>query len=315
MNIKLSDIALNFGENVVLDDLSVEFDSNKVNCLLGRSGSGKTSILRIIAGVSPEFSGEVFFDNVNTTMQNPRDRNVGWVPQEQLLFPSLDIWGNIEYGLVARGIPKETRDKRVDEIVKLVGLKHLIKRSPDRLSGGERQRVALGRALAPEPQVLLMDEPFSSLDAPERDRLSIVFKEIQLETGITSIHVTHSAREAEMIGDKIFVLSNGKIAQENSVNEIFQNPKSIEVARILGISNLIEPGQLKGIDFPAIIPEHAITISQLGHDATVISSTRENIHLILGTGLKITLKNQGDLHFNAGEKIKLNFNKELFYHF
>ncbi|MCE7734636.1 MAG: ABC transporter ATP-binding protein [Candidatus Heimdallarchaeota archaeon] len=315
MNIKLSNILLNFGENVVLDNLSLEFDSNKVNCLLGRSGSGKTSILRIIAGVSPEFTGEVYFGNINATNQHPRDRNVGWVPQEQLLFPSLDIRGNIEYGLVARGIPKETRNKRVNEIVKLVGLDHLINRSPDRLSGGERQRVALGRALAPEPQVLLMDEPFSSLDAPERDRLSIVFKEIQLETGITSIHVTHSAREAEMIGDKIYVLSNGKIAQENSVEEIFQNPRSIEVARILGVSNLIEPGQLEGVDFSAIIPEQAIKIDQLGHEATVISATRENIHLILGTGLKITLKNQGDLQFNAGEKIKLSFDQELFFQF
>ena len=313
--ISLSDIRLNFGTNVVLDELSLKFSSNRVNCLLGRSGAGKTSILRIIAGVSPEFSGEVFFGNAKMTNQHPRDRNIGWVPQEQLLFPSLDIRGNIEYGLVARGVPKETRNKRVNEIVNLVGLGKLINRSPDRLSGGERQRVALGRALAPEPQVLLMDEPFSSLDAPERDRLSIVFKEIQLETGITSIHVTHSAREAEMIGDKIYVLSNGKIAQENSVNEIFQNPNSIEVARILGISNLIESGQLKGIDYPAIIPEQAIKINTEGYEATVISSTRENIHLILRTGLKISLKNGDTLKYNPGDKINLDFDEELFYYF
>ncbi|OLS24442.1 MAG: Sulfate/thiosulfate import ATP-binding protein CysA [Candidatus Heimdallarchaeota archaeon LC_2] len=313
MKISLENIRLTFGSNIVLEDLSLNFKSGKINCLLGRSGSGKTSILRIIAGVSPIFTGSVFFNGKDVTQFHPKQRNLGWVPQEQLLFPGLDIKANIEYGLVARGIAKETRNKRVSEIVKLVGLENLINRSPSRLSGGERQRVALARAIAPEPLVLLMDEPFSSLDAPERDRLSILFKEIQLETGITSVHVTHSAREAEMIGDNIFILSNGNIAQEDTVSEIFYKPKSIEVARILGINNLVESGQFEGLEYSAIIPDKAIQINKGNFRAIVISSTREKIHLILEPKIQLTIQNKDKAKYVPGDKINLQLDKELFY--
>lgn len=315
MNIKLRNISLNFGLNQVINRLSLDFKSGKINCLLGKSGSGKTSILRIIAGVSPEFSGDVLFDETLVTSFSPKERNIGWVPQEQLLFPSLDIRGNIEYGLIARGMQKELRNKRVKEVSKLVGLEDLINRSPSRLSGGERQRVALGRALAPEPEFLLMDEPFSSLDAPERDRLSILFREIQLETGVTSVHVTHSPQEAETIGDLVYILSKGQIIQHDTVLEIFSKPKSIEVAQLLGIKNLVRSGQLGDSEGPAIIPDNAIKLN-LGSDiAKIISTTRDNIHLMTNDGLKLTVRNQDNHSYKPGEVVKFQLDKSLLYRF
>ncbi|MHA2252655.1 MAG: ABC transporter ATP-binding protein [Candidatus Kariarchaeaceae archaeon] len=297
MKIELIRISLEFEGDKILDCLDISFSTNKLNCLLGKSGSGKTSVLKIIAGISPSFDGKVYFNGKEITNLPARDRYIGWVPQQQILFPGLDIGKNIAYGLVARGVSRELREKRIAEVADLVGLTGLLTRSPDGLSGGERQRVALARALAPSPQVLLLDEPFSSLDAPERDRLALLFREIQLATGVTTVHVTHSPREAELISDQVFVLSNGKILQYGSMNELYSNPNSIEVARLLSIPNVIEASKFNWLSMDAVIPKNAIKIGTGGIKAKVLSVTKDSIHLLINDDIRIEA-------YNTNQKIK-----------
>ena len=311
MKIELSDISLEFQGEKILDDLEVSFYSNKLNCLLGRSGSGKTSILRILAGISPPFQGRVHVNGEDITSMSARDRNIGWVPQQQILFPGLDVRNNIAYGLIARGIPRETRDKRIAEVVELVGLSDLITRTPERLSGGESQRVALARALAPSPQILLLDEPFSSLDAPERDRLALVFRDIQLSTEVTTIHVTHSPREAELISDHVFVLSNGNVLQDGSMTELYEQPNSIDVAGLLNIPNVIKAEAFDWLHTDTVIPKDAVEINSGNIEAKVLSVTRDTIHLLVNGDARIET-NYSSTEIAPGDILYIKFNQSKF---
>jgi molybdate/tungstate transport system ATP-binding protein len=261
MKIKLVNVTIFYENKPLLENLTAEFESGKFSVLLGSSGSGKTTILKIIAGISDDFKGKVLFNDNDVTSTPVTERYIGWVPQQQLLFPGMSVYDNIAYGLQSRGIDKETETKRVKEISNLVGVSHLLNRAPDRLSGGERQRVAIARALAPKPKLLLLDEPFSSLDAPERDRLALIMREVQMITGVTTIHVTHSPREAELLADQIFVLSSGKIIQSGTMNEIKNNPKTTQVASLIGLSNVVEDWEEMG---SVIIPTSAILMDNEG---------------------------------------------------
>ena len=180
MKIELRDITFRYEQVPILNHMDVKFEGNSFSSLLGKSGSGKTSLLKIIAGTITHFTGQVYFDDEEVTKLPPGARNIGWVPQDQLLFPGINVEKNIAFGLSSKKVPRSEQNKRTVEIGKLVGIEHLLKRFPSQLSGGEKQRVALGRAIAPYPELLLLDEPFSSLDAPEREKMALIFKEIQM---------------------------------------------------------------------------------------------------------------------------------------
>ncbi|MCY3412568.1 MAG: ABC transporter ATP-binding protein [Candidatus Heimdallarchaeota archaeon] len=306
MKIELRNIRMSYQKQMLLEDLNVIFNKGELSCLLGSSGSGKTTILKIIAGVSDAYSGDILFNNEPVKKLAVGSRQVGWVPQQQLLFPGMTVYDNIAYGLVARKVAKQEIEHKVEKIAQLVGVHHLLTRSPDRLSGGERQRVAIARAIAPEPQILLLDEPFSSLDAPERDRLALTLREVQMVTGITTIHVTHSPREADLLADTVFILSEGRIVQHGVFDTVFNNPRTITVASIVGLTNVFS----KWDTFTnVIIPHDALNIRKDGrYTGTVIACTKEIMYLKCEEN-NIEIRNNGSAH--PGEVLSFDIDVEM----
>lgn len=208
--------------------------------LLGPSGCGKTSTLRIIAGFEKPDKGEVIFNDRVVNEIPPYERNVGIVFQDYALFPHMTVFKNISFGLEMRGFSKEEIKRKVKWALELVGLSGFENRYPEQLSGGQQQRVALARALVIEPELLLLDEPLSNLDAKIRERLRGEIKRIQRELKITTIYVTHDQEEAMAISDRIAVMSIGKIEQVGEPLELYYKPKTEFVAKFLGLSNILE---------------------------------------------------------------------------
>ena len=236
----LDNIGKRFGDTVALDDVSLQIDSGEFVCLLGESGCGKTTLLRIIAGLELHDQGSLKLAGTDLTTVPCHERNIGMVFQSLALFPHLDVGGNIGYGLKMRGASQATMAARINELLHTVGLPDFAPRSVASLSGGQRQRVAIARALALEPQLFLMDEPFSALDAGLREHLQQEIRALQQSLGITTIFVTHDQREAMAIADRIVVLNNGRIEQAASPAEIYQRPGSRYVAEFIGSNNLLD---------------------------------------------------------------------------
>lgn len=220
----------------ILQDLSLHIDKGEIASLLGPSGCGKTTVLRAIAGFQPVQSGRIVLmqREVSSPTQHvpPERRKIGMVFQDYALFPHLDVAGNIGFGLHA--IPAAERQRRVAEMLELVGLASLAHRSPHELSGGQQQRVALARALAPRPELLLMDEPFSNLDITLRERLAVEVRDLLKETGTTAIIVTHDQHEAFAVADRIAVLAEGRLQQWGTAMDLYHRPANPFVAGFIG---------------------------------------------------------------------------------
>ncbi|MHA2275656.1 MAG: ABC transporter ATP-binding protein, partial [Candidatus Kariarchaeaceae archaeon] len=293
----------------ILDNLTLDFVPHKINCLLGRSGAGKTSILRLIAGISNPHSGSIYFDNIKGEDVPIDERKIGWVPQQQILFPGMNVKQNILYGMNVRQYSLEEKSKRLEELTEIVALENIIDRDVAQLSGGEKQRVALARAMAPYPNILLLDEPFSSLDAPERDRLAFTFRQIQMETEITTIHVTHSPREAEIISDEAFILSGGKILQNGPMKDLIQTPNSIEVGKILNLANIFPPNNEFGNKSAIMIPVNGIELGIGSNSAKVISVTNSLIYLLTTAGSRIQVEND-EYKYETGQIVNFQINNE-----
>ena len=208
--------------------------------LLGPSGCGKTTTLRIVAGFEKPDRGRIYFDDIVMNEVPPYERNIGIVFQDYALFPHMTVYDNISFGLRLRKLPKEEIKRRVSWALELVGLEGFENRYPEQLSGGQQQRVALARALVIEPQLLLLDEPLSNLDAKIRERLRGEIKRIQRELGITTIYVTHDQEEAMAISDRIAVMSIGKIEQVGEPDQFFSSPATPYVAEFFGVNNVFK---------------------------------------------------------------------------
>lgn len=246
--IEIKNLTKSYGDNVVLKDLSLKMKEGTLNTLLGPSGSGKSTLLRSIAGLEAIDSGQVIIDGRDVTNAEPKDRNLGMVFQHYALFPNLNVLDNVKFGLNIKGRESaEEIEQRAQKMVHLVGLSGKEKSYPKELSGGQQQRVALARSLVTEPDVLLLDEPLSALDAQIRLELRQQIKEIQQELGITVILVTHDQEEAMTMSEKIFVMDNGNIEQEGSPSEIYRHPISTFVADFIGSHNLYTQEQFKKI--------------------------------------------------------------------
>ncbi|HEX7654836.1 MAG TPA: ABC transporter ATP-binding protein [Bacillota bacterium] len=215
--------------------------------LLGPSGCGKTTLLRIIAGLERPDNGWVRLAGRDITFVEPAARRIGMVFQDYALFPHLTVAGNIEYGLKVKKMAAADRSRRVGELLELFELNHLGNRSVNQLSGGERQRVALARALAPQPLILLLDEPFAALDYGLRRRLRNELRELQLRLGFTVVFVTHQQEEALAVADRIGIMQAGMVLQTGPGNEIYEHPANRYVAELLGDANLI-PCRISGED-------------------------------------------------------------------
>ncbi len=242
MSIEVKNLVKRFGQTTVCDGLNLNIPSGELVALLGPSGSGKTSLLRIIAGLETPDSGSVLFNGEDATHVAVRDRQVGFVFQHYALFGHMTIFENVAFGLRVR--PKATRPSeaaikaKVTELLKLVQLDWIADRYPHQLAGGQRQRIALARALAVEPKVLLLDEPFGALDAKVRKELRRWLRRLHDEMHITSVFVTHDQEEAMEVADRIVVMNQGRIEQEGSPDEVYDHPATPFVLQFLGDVNL-----------------------------------------------------------------------------
>jgi thiamine transport system ATP-binding protein len=236
--LEVEDVTVAFGPRRALDRVSLDVADGEVVTILGPSGSGKTTLLRVVAGLQRPDAGRVVLNRADLGTVPPHRRGVGLVFQDHALFQHRDVGGNVAFGLRMRGAGTEEIEGRVHELLALVGLSGYERRSVATLSGGEQQRVALARALAPEPRVLLLDEPLGSLDRLLRDRLLGELGQIFAELSVTAIYVTHDQSEAFALGDRVAVMRRGRIVQVGTADELWASPADEEVARFLGLSNI-----------------------------------------------------------------------------
>ena len=236
-----------FGQFVALDQVSLEVFEGEFVCFLGPSGCGKTTFLRAIAGLDIQTSGTVHQDGVDISALPPSERDFGIVFQSYALFPNLSVQKNIAFGLENQKIPKQEIRRRVSELLELVGLSDQSKKYPAQLSGGQQQRIALARALATSPGLLLLDEPLSALDAKVRTHLRHEMKSLQRRLGVTTVMVTHDQEEALTMADRIVVMNQGVIEQVGTPIEIYCEPKTLFVADFIGAMNQME-GQATASD-------------------------------------------------------------------
>ena len=237
--IELKNISKKYDELTVLDNLSLDIKKNEFLTLLGPSGCGKTTTLKIIAGFEYADDGKVLFEEKDLNNIPPYQRPVNTVFQKYALFPHMNIYENIAFGLKIKKMPKEQIDIKVKEMLKLVALEGFENRKVDSLSGGQQQRIAIARALVNEPKVLLLDEPLGALDLKLRQEMQVELKKMQQKLGITFIFVTHDQEEALSMSDTIIVMNKGKIQQMGTPEDIYNEPKNSFVARFIGESNIL----------------------------------------------------------------------------
>lgn len=233
------------GKTVVIDDLNLTIENGELFTLLGPSGCGKTTLLRMIAGFNSIEGGDFFFGETRINDMEPSKRNIGMVFQNYAIFPHLTVRDNVAFGLKQRKVAKEELETRTDEYLKLMQIDQFADRKPDQLSGGQQQRVALARALVINPDVLLMDEPLSNLDAKLRVDMRQAIRDIQRSIGITTVYVTHDQEEAMTISDHIAVMNLGEIQQVGSPKELYHKPHNEFVANFIGKTNLIDAKIIK----------------------------------------------------------------------
>ena len=233
-----------FGKFQALKDVNFDVQEGEFVCILGPSGCGKTTLLRVIAGLESQSEGEINQNNKNISQLPPDQRDFGIVFQSYALFPNLTVKNNISFGLRTRKQNKDVIDRRVDELLNLVGLSDHINKYSAQLSGGEQQRVALARALAPSPGLLLLDEPLSALDAKVRQHLRLEIKNLQRKLGVTTIMVTHDQEEALTMADRIILMNKGVIEQEGSPQDIYSKPTTAFSANFIGTTNLFKANKI-----------------------------------------------------------------------
>jgi spermidine/putrescine transport system ATP-binding protein len=238
-SVRFVNISKHFGSTVALDNLDLNVEPGEFCTLLGPSGCGKSTTLRILGGFESPTKGQVFLDDENVTNTPPNQRNVNMVFQDYALFPHMTAGNNIAFGLELKGKSKTETTERVEELLKFLELEGFKDRKPDELSGGQRQRVALARSLAPDPKVLLLDEPLGALDAKLRKQVQIELKDIQKQTGKTFVFVTHDQEEALTISDRIVVIKEGRLEQSGTPKELYSQPESCFVAEFIGETNML----------------------------------------------------------------------------
>lgn len=245
--LELKNLTKRFGAFTAVDHISLEVKNGEMVALLGGSGCGKTTILRMIAGFIDDYEGSILVDGRDMSNIPSYKRNMGVFFQNYALFPHMDTFDNVAFGLKMRKLPKKDIKQKVEKILELVKMTGMEKRYPRELSGGQQQRVALARALVTEPTVLLLDEPLSNLDAQLRMEMQMEIKRIQRELKITTIIVTHDQEEAISLADRVIVMDSGKILQIGKPKEVFDHPANLFVADFMGFSNFVA-GKVADVD-------------------------------------------------------------------
>ncbi len=222
----IKNLSKSFGNEPVLTDVNLHLQQNKVLSLLGSSGSGKTTLLKIIAGLEHQSSGEIFLNETEISRQPPQNRNIVYLYQEALLFPHLNVFENIAFGLRIRKQHNSEINDKVAQMLRYLDLKKHADKMPDQLSGGQKQRVSFGRAMVVEPKLLLLDEPFGALDSNTRQKMQLLFKDLAAEFKLSALFVTHDLKEAIIMGDSIGKIQKGKLLQYNSKQAFFDDETS-----------------------------------------------------------------------------------------
>lgn len=283
MYVEMKNIYKRYGDFLASDNVSFGVEKGKLVALLGPSGSGKTTLLRMIAGLENPNSGDIYIDGKRVNDIQASKRGIGFVFQSYALFRYMTVYDNVAFGLKLKKMPKEQIRERVMELLELTGLAGMEKRYPNQLSGGQRQRVAFARALAPNPQVLLLDEPFAAIDAKVRTELRTWLKEMVQKLGITSIFVTHDQDEAVEVADEIIITNHGVVEQMGTPLEIYKSPHTPFVAQFIGRSSVVsEYDKLKGFEMienadKAVIRPEFIKISKSGKLDQYISAAEEGM--------------------------------------
>lgn len=294
ISLELKEIKKSFTEGeAVLDNISLEISKGEFITLLGSSGCGKTTTLRIIAGLEQPDAGSVWLDGREVTGLEPNQRDVNTVFQNYALFPHMNVAENIGYGLKLKKVPKSEIRKKVSQMLELVQLEGYEKRKPSELSGGQKQRVAIARALVNNPKVLLLDEPLGALDLQLRRAMQIELKHLQKKLGITFIYITHDQEEAINMSDRIAVMKDGRIEQIGTPDEIYNHPKTSYVATFVGNANI-----LHGVA-ESIQGENAIV--KIGNDRVIVK---------LETSQQDTGDTRAKQYLAAGEKVTLAVRSE-----
>ena len=248
MSINVKGVTKKFGDFVALDDVSVDLPTGQLTALLGPSGGGKSTLLRIIAGLEDSDSGTVTIEGNEATHLPPQKRNVGFVFQHYAAFKHMTVRDNIAFGLTIKKTPRDKIRDRVKELIKLVQLQGMAHRYPSQLSGGQRQRMALARALAPEPKLLLLDEPFGALDARVRKELREWLRSLHEDVGVTTIFVTHDQEEAMEVAEQIVVMNDGAIEQVGTPHELYEEPGTEFVMQFVGEVNQVDGAYIRPHD-------------------------------------------------------------------
>lgn len=276
MAITVQNVNKRFGDFVALDNVSVEVRSGSLTALLGPSGGGKSTLLRIIAGLESPDSGMVEIAGVEATHLPPQRRNVGFVFQHYAAFKHMSVFRNVAFGLEIRKRPKPEVKRRVNELLELVHLEQFARRLPSQLSGGQRQRMALARALAVEPKVLLLDEPFGALDVKVRKELRTWLRRLHDEVHVTSVFVTHDQEEAMDVADNIVIIANGRVEQGGTPDELYERPTNDFVMSFLGPvtqlnEHLVRPHDLELLSTPThgAVEATVVRVARLGFEERV----------------------------------------------
>lgn len=328
--IELKSIVKSFQGKQILKDIDLYIEKGKFITLLGPSGCGKTTLLRCIAGLEYVDKGSILLDGEDITNKSPTERNIAMVFQNYSLFPTMKVYNNLDFGLKMKRVSKEERKNKIHNVLEMVNLLGSEDKYPSQLSGGEKQRIALARCLITDPKVLLLDEPFSAIDAKLRKELQIKVKDLHTQLNMTSIFVTHDQEEAMLMSDIIYLFNNGKIEQVGSPMELYKNPKTPFVASFIGNYNMIKSeefeiavkGDIKGKGSIAIRPE----VIQIGdcpfkdEEGYYYSEGIINNYVLQGNIIRYSIKIENillnsdilfdyDNKYNLNQKVYIKINK------
>ena len=318
VSIHFKDIVKKYGNNTIIPGLDLDVREGEFFTLLGPSGCGKTTLLRMVAGFNSIEGGEISFNGKVINNIAPNKRNIGMVFQNYAVFPHMTVRENVAFGLENRKLPKAEIKERVDEILETVKITQYADRLPERLSGGQQQRVALARAIVIKPDVLLMDEPLSNLDAKLRIEMRNAIRQIQHEVGITTVYVTHDQEEAMAVSDRIAVMNLGEIQQIGTPQAIYQRPANLFVASFIGRTNLL-PGEIAmdGENAQLRLAGYAVPVDTLINeekkDQKVVVSVRPEEFVIVkdGEGIAATVTSSTFLGLNMHYFLTLDDGTEV----
>ena len=306
--ISIKNAVKKYGENTVIPHLNAEIKDGELFTLLGPSGCGKTTLLRMIAGFNSIEGGDIFFNDIRINDMDPSKRNIGMVFQNYAIFPNLSVRDNVAFGLKNRKVEKKARKEETDKYLNLMQIMQYADRMPNQLSGGQQQRIALARALVITPDVLLMDEPLSNLDAKLRLEMRSVIRHTQKNVGITTVYVTHDQEEAMAISDTIAVMKDGVIQHIGNPRDIYQRPKNIFVATFIGRTNIMEAKLIAGkIEFKDGYQVELDALKNAEKQDVLCSIRPEEFVICKGdeTGIKGTVKEFTYLGLNTHYSIEL----------